>query len=335
MRGSHHRGCALALDVVGAGFARGQRKPGVERSLTRLLALGLAERLPPRTRLLHLDDAPRWTQPGQYLGQLARLLGERALTTGDTCLPLVIGGDHTIVCATMTATLRRHGDAGLLWFDAHADFNNVDTSLTGNLHGMPVHGLVYGGSRTFGSLPDFGWLGDGRLKPGRIAMIGLRDIDPEEQVLLDRAGILRVDMTAVNREGMASAVSRCLDHLGRDRPLHVSVDLDSLDPGVFPATGCLAPEGMTFDQLLAGVKLAFQQADVCAVDIVEYNPELDDEAATCGHLVLTLIDGLVAAAREPEALATVRGVRNAVPSTSSARVSARDPCETRGAGRGR
>jgi arginase len=126
-------------------------------------------------------------------------------------------------------------------------------------------------------------------------MIGLRDVDPEEQVLLDRAGILRVDMAAVNREGMASAVSRCIDHLGRGRPLHVSVDLDSLDPGVFPATGCLAPGGLTFDQLLAGVQLALQQANVCAMDLVEYNPALDDDEATCGHRVLALIDGLVAA----------------------------------------
>ncbi len=193
---------------------------------------------------------------------------------------LNIGGDHTIGCATASATKVIHPNTSLVWIDAHGDFNTYNSSITKNLHGMPLNSLV-NGSKTFNDQEDFKWLGNGYYKPNEIVIIGVRDIDPEEMLLLKTLGIRYYGMFEIKALGMERIAQLAVNDIDplHENNLHISFDVDSLCYNEFPATGCINPGGITLVELKQLLSSLRNHRKFNALDIVEYNPSLDIDSS--------------------------------------------------------
>src|SRR5215207_3455576 len=147
--------------------------------------------------------------------------GERVIT---------LGGDHSIALGTISAALMQPEKVGVLWIDAHGDFNTPETTPSGNVHGMVVSSLM-------GMSPDVLTIGEVRLRPEQIVQIAIRDLDPPEKIALGKSGIKVFTMREVDELGMAAVVREALKTLGDVDVLHISFDMDSLDPKVVPGVG--------------------------------------------------------------------------------------------------
>lgn len=194
-----------------------------------------------------------------------------ALDAGETVITL--GGDHSVALGTVSAALSQPGKVGVLWIDAHGDFNTPETTPSGNVHGMVVSSLM-------GMCPDVLTIGETRLLPNRIVQIGIRDLDAEEKVALARSGIKVMTMRDVDESGMASVVHAALRVLGDVDAIHVSFDMDSLDPSVAPGVGTPVPGGLTYREAHLLLEMLADDGRVRSLDLVEVNPILDTSNTT-------------------------------------------------------
>ncbi len=216
-------------------------------------------------------------------------------------VPLVIGGDHSIAIGTISglaAHLRgskgkggsRSGPPrlGLIWFDAHGDINTPDTSPTGNIHGMPVACLLGHGPEALTSL---GFPG-AKLDPAFCVQIGLRDLDEVEKRHIKEWGIRAYTMEEIDRRGMATVVEEALVRVlsGADM-LHVSFDVDAVDPQVAPGTGTRKIGGLTYREAHLACEIIAESGRLTSMELVEVNPILDHQNQTAELAV-----GLIASA---------------------------------------
>jgi arginase len=177
---------------------------------------------------------------------------------------------------TVAGTKRRFPEAALIWVDAHADINTPLTTDSGNLHGCPVSFLL-GLEGT--DVPPFNvWL-QPCLRPEDIIYIGLRDIDDKEKRILRELGIKVFTMHDVDAHGIGRVMELALAHVGAARPIHLSFDVDALDPTVAPSTGTPVRGGLTFREGHYIVEAIAETGNLVAVDIVEVNPTLADEVS--------------------------------------------------------
>lgn len=209
--------------------------------------------------------------------------------------PLVLGGDHSIGIGSLAGVLRARPDTGVIWVDAHADLNIPETSGSGNMHGMPL-GLLMdhpdgNGNYDFSTLPGFDFLVDGpRIKPEQLVYVGLRDVDPIERIWIRKLGIKAFTMTDVDFLGIGQVMKQALEHL-KGRPLHLSYDIDSVDPVLAPATGTKVRGGLTYREAHFVAEFVAQSGDLASAEIVEVNPNLscDDGANETVELGIQLI----------------------------------------------
>ncbi|KAL0953313.1 hypothetical protein HGRIS_004560 [Hohenbuehelia grisea] len=187
---------------------------------------------------------------------------------------LTLGGDHSLGMATIGGTIEAHPDLCVLWIDAHADINTPETTDLGWLHGMPVSFLL-----GLSQMPEYAWT-KGRLHPSRIAYIGLRDIEAGEKATLKKHGIKAFSMHHVDKFGITKVVEMALDAVnpGRDRPIHLSFDIDALDPSIAPSTGTPVRGGLTFREGRYICEAVAETGRLVAMDMVEVNPSLTDPA---------------------------------------------------------
>jgi arginase len=201
---------------------------------------------------------------------------------------LTLGGDHSIAAGSIAGVCSA-GRAGVLWVDAHADFNTPDTSPSKNLHGMPLASLVGLGATTLAA-----YLSDACLDPKDIVILGLRSVDPDERALLREHGVRVFTMRDVDEEGIARVTRAALAHFserGIER-LHLSFDPDSLDPEIAPGVGTPVPGGLTYREAHLLMEMLADDNRVRSVDIVEINPILDTRNHTanlCVELVASLL----------------------------------------------
>ena len=209
-------------------------------------------------------------------------------------LPIVIGGDHAISMGTVAGAACRGASRagveegtvqleriGLVWIDAHTDFNTPESSLSGNVHGMPVASLVgLGDSR----LIDIGGAG-AKVRPEDIVMIGIRSIDPTERELLRGRGAHIYTMKDIDMLGMAQVAFQTLEHLSGVTRIHVSFDADSLDPSIAPGVGTPVQGGLTYREAHLLMELLSDSGKVTSLDLVEVNPVLDRENMTARVVV--------------------------------------------------
>lgn len=196
---------------------------------------------------------------------------------------LTLGGDHSIAIGTISGTAKamreRLGrDIGVIWVDAHADINTPEVSDSGNIHGMPLAYLTGLAS----DKPDapFGWLNDEqRISPKKLVYIGLRDVDRAEKKILRENGIKAFSMHDIDRHGIGKVMDMALGWIGSDTPIHLSFDIDALDPMWAPSTGTAVRGGLTLREGDFIAECVHGTGSLIALDLVEVNPSLEKQGA--------------------------------------------------------
>ncbi|ODQ80837.1 hypothetical protein BABINDRAFT_161041 [Babjeviella inositovora NRRL Y-12698] len=203
-------------------------------------------------------------------------------------MPITLGGDHSIAIGTVAGVLSKYPNAGVLWIDAHADINTPLTTDSGNLHGCPVSFLM--GLDRESYPPSLQWVPE-CLSTKKISYIGLRDIDQGEKKILREHGISAFSMYHVDKYGIAKVVEMAMAAVSggdKDCPIHVSYDVDAIDPQFVPATGTPVRGGLTLREGMYIVEAVAETGNLVALDIVECNPSLGTEDA---HILDTITAG--------------------------------------------
>ncbi|WP_371168409.1 arginase [Aliiroseovarius sp. 2305UL8-7] len=201
-------------------------------------------------------------------------------------LPIYMGGDHALALGTVTGHVAAAAEQGrplfVLWLDAHSDFNTPASSPSGNIHGMPMAFAC--GVEGF---PDL--LGKplpAKLDPKKLCMLGLRSVDGLERELLQASGATTYDMRAIDENGVAKLLRPFLDEVAQaDGLLHVSLDVDFIEPAIAPAVGTTVPGGATFREAHLIMEMLHDSGLVTSLDLVELNPFLDDRGRTARLMV--------------------------------------------------
>lgn len=200
-------------------------------------------------------------------------------------MPVTVGGDHSIGTGTVSAAVKHNPDTCVLWIDAHADINTPSCTELGNLHGCPLSFVVEGIDSSLFP-PQFSWVPQA-LKAKRLAYIGLRDVDQGEKDIIRDLGIPAFSMYHVDKYGIGKVVEMALDAVNPERknPIHLSYDVDAIDPSYVPATGTRVEGGLLLREGLFIAEEVAQLGLLQLVDIVETNPLL---AETEEHVMDTV-----------------------------------------------
>lgn len=210
-------------------------------------------------------------------------------------LPIMLGGDHTLATGSISAIARHCRATGkrlrVLWLDAHSDCNTPESSPSGNLHGMPVSSLCGLGPAELASLSGT----TPALPASAFCQIGLRSVDASEKLMIRELGLEVYDMRAIDELGMREVMRRALDGLlgteGEDTHLHLSFDVDFLDPDIAPGTGTPVRGGPTYREAQLCMEMIADTGRLASLDIVELNPALDLRNQTA-ELVVDLVQSL-------------------------------------------
>ena len=196
-----------------------------------------------------------------------------AVEAGD--LPVFIGGDHSMSIGTIGG-VTHYEPVGLIWIDAHGDFNTPETTLSGNVHGMSLAVLL---GKGYPELLHVGRMG-AKLKAQDVVMIGIRDLDPKERDRLRESDIAVYTMRDIDERGIGVVAREALDKLAHHQRLHVSLDMDGLDPMVVPGVGTTVPGGLTYREAQLLMEIIADTGRLASLDIVEINPILDQQNQT-------------------------------------------------------
>ena len=210
---------------------------------------------------------------------------QRASRHAGRDLPIFLGGDHAISAGTLPGVARAAAAQGrplfVLWLDAHPDFHTLDTTQSGNLHGVPL-AYACGLPGFDGYFPKLGVTVD----PTRVCAMGLRSVDPAEREALVKAGVLTHDMQAIARHGVVALLESFLARVAaEDGLLHVSFDVDFLDPTIAPAAGTTVAGGVSLRDACSIMDVLRDSGRMTSLDIVEFNPLLDEGGRTANLLV--------------------------------------------------
>ena len=238
--------------------------------------------LPPVDGYRHLAEVVAWNQ-AVHDAMLAELQRDR--------LPILLGGDHCLGLGSISAVARHCRSVGkklrVLWLDAHADFNTDALTPSGNLHGMPVACLCGLGPRP---LVDMGGQVPA-LNPKWIKQIGIRSVDPGEKRLVHQMGLEVFDMRYIDEMGMRHTMELALATLDAQTHLHVSFDVDFLDPPIAPGVGTTVPGGPTYREAQLCMEMIADSGRLGSLDVMELNPALDVRNQTA-DLAVDLIESL-------------------------------------------
>ncbi len=290
-----------SVAIIGAPLDLGQSRRGVDMGPSAIRYAGLEERL--QQLGLSVDDhgnvattLPEGAAVGDermhYLAEILETCGlvsdlvRAAVASG--ARPLVLGGDHSVALGTLSGLAAAHGvPGGVIWIDAHGDLNRPETSPSGNVHGMPLAAAAGLAGDWFTHPP----LSFPAVDPSRIAIVGARSLDPAERALVREAGIRVFTMSEIDRIGIERTMHEALDRVAGAGFVHVSLDLDVLDPEVAPGVGTPVRGGLTYREAHLALELVAESALAGSLEVVEVNPILDRENTTA-----TLAVELVASA---------------------------------------
>ncbi len=205
---------------------------------------------------------------------------------GDT-FPIFLGGDHSICIGTIGGITDKH-PCGVIYVDSHGDFNTLETSPSGNIHGMPLAALLGLGTP---ELVNIGRKG-AKLQPDQVVLIGVRDLDEAEKIALKKSGITVYTMRTIDELGMASVTHQALGRLSHMGQIHLSFDMDVLDPDIAPGVGTPVPGGLTFREAHLCMEILADSKKVRSADFVEINPILDVANKTA-DMAVALITSLL------------------------------------------
>jgi arginase len=190
--------------------------------------------------------------------------------------PLVLGGDHSIALGTLGGMASVHGPGGVIWLDAHGDLNTPSTTPSGNVHGMPLAAALGKGGPGFESgvwpLPS--------VEPGHVALLGSRSLDDGERELIHELGLAVFTMSEIDRRGLEAVVRDALGVVAGAAFVHLSLDLDVVDPEVAPGVGTPVRGGLSYREAHLAMELAAEAGIVDSLEVVEVNPILDSRNRT-------------------------------------------------------
>jgi arginase len=275
--------------VIGAGLDLGAGRRGVDMGPSAIRYAGLDERIAELGRRCEdrgdvetavAEATPVGEERVRYLREIkaacGRIAGLVAQVLEDGYLPLVLGGDHSVALGTLGGLARVRGPGGVLWLDAHGDLNRPETSPSGNVHGMPLAAAMGLAGPDFESddypLPA--------LDPGRVALFGVRSLDPGERELLAGLDARVFTMSDLDRIGMETAMREALDHVAGAGFVHVSLDMDVVDPEVAPGVGTPVRGGFSYREAHLAMELVAESGVAGSLEVVEVNPILDRENQT-------------------------------------------------------
>lgn len=280
------------LFLIGVPFSGGQPRKGVEEGPARLRKQGLVRKIEklgytisdfgelqvPDIKNQCFSSSSSLVKNPLECGAVAEKLSQEiAKARQEGKLSLTIGGDHSISVGSVYGHASVTQDLGLLWIDAHMDINTSATTKSGNLHGMPLSMLIKG-IPEFQPIPGYEWCSP-CLSPKDIAYIGLRDVEPQEREICKQLGIASYTIDDIDKDGIGVIIEKALEKINPngDRPIHVSYDIDSLDPKETPSTGTPVRGGLTLDEGIYIAQIVAQTGCLSAVDMVEFNPAIGTE----------------------------------------------------------
>jgi len=283
--------------VIGAALDLGSGRRGVDMGPSAIRYAGLAERieslgyrcvdwgnvLAPVAEAVSEGDA-RLRFLTQIKETCERVADRVAQARSEGFMPLVLGGDHSITLGTLAGLARGGERGGVIWIDAHADLNRPETSPTGNVHGMVLAAAMGLAGPKF----DSPALGLPAVDPRRVALIGLRSLDQGERELLGRLDALAYTMSDVDRLGIERVVRESLVHVEGPGFVHVSLDLDVVDPEHAPGVGTPVRGGLSYREAHLAMEVIAESGLVGSLDAVEVNPILDRSNET-GELAVELV----------------------------------------------
>ena len=207
----------------------------------------------------------------------------------DGVMPLVIGGDHSMAIGTITgvsSSFRKRGEKlGLIWVDAHADMNTPETSPSGNIHGMPLGSVMGYGAPELVNLGGF----SPKIDPDNVALIGIREVDPGEREIVLRSGIHYYEMMKVDARGMGAVIEEAMAHAMRGTAgVHLSFDMDAVDPEVAPGVGTPVRGGLSLRESHLIMEVVSDSARLVSMEFAELNP-IHDVANQTGQLLCELV----------------------------------------------
>jgi arginase len=283
--------------VIGAALDLGAGRRGVDMGPSAIRYAGLDDRLAElgyeyvdrgNVETPVAEAVPMEDEQARFLPQIKVISGRIArLVAHDTregYVPVVLGGDHSVALGTLAGLREVHGPGGVLWVDAHGDLNSPETSPSGNVHGMVLAAALGMAGERF--LED-GW-GLPAVEPGRVALVGVRALDEGERDLLGQLDARVFTMSDVDRLGVERAIREALTHVAGPGFVHVSVDMDAIDPDVAPGVGTPVRGGLSYREAHLALELVAESGLASSLDVVEVNPILDRENET-GKLAVELV----------------------------------------------
>lgn len=279
------------ISLIGVPMDLGQARRGVDMGPSAIRYAGVIERLrrlnhevedrgdieigrPPNFDIKNeqnLKDLEEVVKSNQRLADAVSDASDR----GD--FPLVLGGDHSIAIGTLAGIANKYENLGVIWYDAHGDLNTGETSPSGNIHGMPL-AVSLGIGHT--SLTEIGGYAP-KIKPENIVIVGARSLDEGEKELIREKGIKVFTMHEIDRLGMTTVMEEAISHVSRNTDgLHLSFDLDALDPQDAPGVGTPVVGGTTYREAHLAMEILAERNIVTSAEFVEVNPILDNKNQT-------------------------------------------------------
>ena len=281
--GAGHRGAAMGPEALRvAGIAEALRERGLDVVDRGNIAGPFNPWLAPHDGYRHLAEVVAWNRAVMQAVS-AELVLQR--------LPVMLGGDHCLAIGSIGAVARHCRETGkklrVLWLDAHADFNTSTITPSGNIHGMPVACLCGYGPRELVELAGTVPMLDGAT----IRQIGIRSVDAGEKRLVHDVGLDIYDMRYIDEIGMKRVMEEALEGIDANTHLHVSFDVDFLDPSIAPGVGTTVPGGPNYREAQLVMEMIADTGRLASLDVVELNPAFDKRNAT-GKLAVDLIESL-------------------------------------------
>ena len=281
-----------AVVVIGAGLDLGAGRRGVDMGPSAIRYAGLQERITALGRpCLDWGDVEAGvaeaTEVGspnaRYLEAIMQSCAKVAARVDEACraghLPLVLGGDHSVALGTLGGMAKAHGAGGVLWVDAHGDVNRPETSPTGNVHGMPLAAALGAAGEAFktGAWPT--------PSVERAALVGIRSLDEGERALIEQLNVRIFTMSEIDRRGMEAVMIEALAFLAGTTFLHLSFDLDAVDPMYAPGVGTPVRGGLSYREAHLALELVAESGRLDSLELVEVNPILDEANETAALAV--------------------------------------------------
>jgi arginase len=276
------------ISVIGVPMDLGQGRRGVDMGASAIRYAGLQERIEQLGYTvkdqgnIHVPTAETHTinnqsQKLKYLPEVVRVSEDLAAKVAEVVkqgdFPIILGGDHSIAIGSLAGVTQQYKNLGVIWFDAHGDFNTENTTPSGNIHGMPLAVSVGIGHDELVNVAGFA----PKVKPENIVIVGARSIDSDERRLLKENNVTVYTMHEIDKLGIGTVMEEAIRIAGTGTDgIHLSLDLDSIDPDMCPGVGTPVLGGVTYREGHLAMEMLFQSGRVVSGDLVEVNPILDE-----------------------------------------------------------